>query len=35
VQEGDESNDKMYIIFKGSASVIVRKDKNVFEQENL
>ena len=34
-QEGDASNDKLYIILSGKVSVILRQDKNVFVTENL
>lgn len=32
-RQGDPSNDKFYIIMQGSISVIVKHDKNVFNQE--
>ena len=34
-QEGDLSNDKLYIILSGTVSIIFQKDRNVFIKENL
>lgn len=33
-EEGDLSNDKFYVILKGSVSIVKRIDKNVFVKEN-
>jgi CRP-like cAMP-binding protein len=32
--EGDKSNDKFYVILRGSVSVLLAKRKNIFKQEN-
>lgn len=34
-EEGDQSNNKLYIVLTGSVSVILNEDKNVFIEENL
>jgi len=33
-KENDVSNDKFYVIIKGSVSIVKKKDNNVFQQEN-
>ncbi len=34
MKEGDESDDKMYVIISGDCSVVIQLDKNVFSKEN-
>lgn len=33
-KEGDVSNDKFYVIIKGSISIVKKVDRNVFQAEN-
>ena len=34
-REGDKSNDKFYVIIKGTVSILLSNDSNIFIQENL
>ena len=34
-QEGDLSNNKLYIVLSGRVNIIFQKDRNVFFEENL